>query len=153
MVSNGNYGDEGTLVTALPLMNGEPIISSTTLDKSVQPRSDRTGLLWLDVEGFAFRVLNGAGRTLDNILVAKIEVEFADMNLYRSKNFSRISNLMSRKGFILIKCNLNPCYFGDLLFVHKSNLRTEIKLKGILLRFMSMIVHNFFYKIMGKPGY
>jgi hypothetical protein len=110
-------------------------------------------LLWLDVEGFALPALEGAISTLDTILVIKIEVEYANMNEYRSKNFSKVLEMLNSKGFILKAVNLNPCYFGDLLLIHKSSLGFKSQVLGNLLATLAKILQVIIYPLLRKPGY
>lgn len=153
LVSDGALGGEGSLITESNSSSVSEVVDAVALDDLIEREPVRDGLLWLDVEGFAHPALKGGLKTLDLVAAAKIEVEFADMNLYRKSNYMKVMKLMSKKGFILKKANLNPCFFGDFLFLHRSKLSFLQRAKGISLRYTVLFLHGFLYRIMRKPGY
>ena len=153
LVTKGGLGGEGSLITNIFGAGSEITVKSCRIDSKIEPSTTRSGLLWLDVEGFAIPALEGATTTLNSILVIKIEVEYANMNEYRSKNFSKVLEILNSKGFILQAVNLNPCYFGDLLLIHKSSLGLKSQIFGKLLTTLAKILQVFIYPLLRKPGY
>jgi FkbM family methyltransferase len=153
LISDGELGGEGSLITEENNLLKSEKVYAVTIDEVIDSESERNGLLWLDVEGFAYPALKGGLKTLDVILAAKIEVEYTDMNEYRKTNYRRIITLMSKKGFVIKKANLNPCNFGDLLFIHKSNVKFIQVLSGDVLKIAVCFLHGFLYPLMRKPGY
>lgn len=153
LIGDGQFGGEGSLITEKSDSKTSVLVDSMPADEIVEKRFVRDGLLWLDVEGFAYPALKGGLKTLDFVLAAKIEVEFANMNDYRHSNFKNVVELMSDKGFVLIKANLNPCFFGDLLFIHKSELNLHHRITGYFFQRAVIFLHGFTYKLLRKPGY
>ena len=153
LISDGELGGEGSLITENQDLPSSEKVDAVTFDEVIHSEFVRNGLLWLDVEGFAYPALKGGLNTLDVILAAKIEVEFADMNEYRKTNYRKIIKLMSKKGFVVKRANLNPCYFGDFLFIHKSQMKLIQVLNGYILRIVVGFLHGFLYPLMHKPGY
>jgi hypothetical protein len=109
------------------------------------------GLLWLDVEGNAISALQGMKETLNKFTIAKIEVEFHNMSLSRIQNFKEVISLMKQSDFKVVKSDIRPGFFGDLLFVTEDNLGFMDSVKSALVTWSTFFLHGFLYPILKKP--
>ena len=110
-----------------------------------------SGLLWLDVEGNAISALQGMQESLSKFKIAKIEVEFHDMSLSRIQNFQEVISLMKRSNFKVVKSDIRPGFFGDLLFVTGDQLNFMDSLKSALVTWSTYFLHGFLYPTLKKP--
>jgi len=125
-------------------------ILATKLDDFPIPEK-KDGMIWLDVEGAACKVLIGGLMTLQKIFVVKVEVEFHDMSPTRNANWKPITFLLKKQGFFIRKANINPTYFGDMLFVRRSCLSRSQIVKSTLILGLMLALHEVVYPLLRKP--
>ncbi len=79
-------------------------IKTMPLGMILDERSIVPDALKIDVQGAALKVLEGAGRHLDDVLLIEVEVEFCEM--YQGEPlFSEVDSLVRRHGFELVDIN------------------------------------------------
>lgn len=136
----------------------ESSIEIQTLDsffKSCESRFEdedhRNVFLWLDVEGFEHDVLLGATKTLEKVCIAQIEVNMH--NSIRLATSQKVDQLMKKNGFLILYAPLQPGYFGDVVYAHKSVIMSHaVRIKASILRIFFTLLHCFVYPILNKPG-
>ena len=151
---NGEFGTGSTIFTQI----GESSISVekigaekvSRLDDEI-PRQLGSGALWLDVEGSAHLVLQGALRVLEQVEIAQIEIDMHAQSINRLRNYRVILRIMKDSGFKLIAAPLHPGYFGDALFIKPHNLDFIQKMKSRLLGVVFVGLHSAIYPLLGKP--
>ena len=89
--------------------------------------------------------------SLSKFKIAKIEVEFHDMSLSRIQNFQEVISLMKRSNFKVVKSDIRPGFFGDLLFVTGDQLNFMDSLKSALVTWSTYFLHGFLYPTLKKP--
>jgi FkbM family methyltransferase len=114
-------------------------------------RERTNGLLWLDVEGNAVSVLQGMQESLQKFSVAKIEVEFHDMSISRLQNFQKVIALMKNANFRVVKSDIRPGFFGDILFVDRKLLNLRDFTSSFFVTWTTFFLHGFLYPILKKP--
>jgi FkbM family methyltransferase len=146
-----NYldGREGTGSTFLS-DSGTVGIHVKTLD-SLNLELGAYGALWLDVEGHATQVLQGASKDISSLVIAKIEVQMHDMNEYRKADLFEVLKIMRKHGLIPIKAPIHPGFFGDVLFLHSREAKLVEKLISKFLVIQILLLHGFVYPVLGKP--
>lgn len=117
----------------------------------IQATWEGGGCFWLDVEGVAVEVLNGSLYTLKNISVIKCEVEFHDMSKTRKSNYRKVFRLLTENDFAIWKCDINPGYFGDILFVRKRHLSKVQLIKSRIFFKFVVLLRSYIYPRLGKP--
>ena len=125
-------------------------ITVSYLDKEI-PKLRGEGALWLDVEGSAVPVLQGASRVLKQIAIAQIEIDMHTQSKERLKNYRAILNLMKAEGFSLIAAPLHPGYFGDALFIKLKQRSVPLRAKSLLLFYTTIILHSMIYPLLNRP--
>jgi FkbM family methyltransferase len=106
------------------------------------------GLLWLDVEGTALNALIGMKRTLRNISIAKVELEYqTQKGQWEKKNIFRVIKFMFFNGFLPYSGYLHPLSRGDMLFIKKSVITNFAKYKSIKFFILIVIFYGFIYPI------
>jgi FkbM family methyltransferase len=120
------------------------------LDEKI-PKLGGEGALWLDVEGSAVPVLQGASRILKQITIAQIEIDMHTQSKERLKNYRTVFNLMKAEGFSLVAAPLHPGYFGDALFIKLRRRSVSLRAKSSLLFFTMIILHSLIYPLLSKP--
>jgi FkbM family methyltransferase len=81
----------------------------------------RSGLLWLDVEGAALNSLRGMKKALDQVALAKVEVQYGKQpGQWESSNIFQVITFMYRKGFRLHSGYLHPLTRGDVFFMRSD---------------------------------
>ncbi len=125
-------------------------IKAIKLDE-IQVTWDGGGCFWLDVEGVAVEVLIGSLNTLKKISVIKCEVEFHDMSQTRKSNYRKVFSLLSDNDFAIWKCDINPGYFGDILFVRKKHLSKIQLVKSRIILNLVVLIRSYIYPWLGKP--
>jgi FkbM family methyltransferase len=79
-------------------------IKTVPLAKILDERNVRPDALKIDVQGAALKVLAGAGRYLDDVLLLEVEVEFCEM--YQGQPlFGEVDKLVRQRGFELLDIN------------------------------------------------
>jgi FkbM family methyltransferase len=149
---NGNPGGGISQVVKTVKSNApEKLIHLIRLDDLGVFQNFRGGLLWLDVEGHATEVLKGARETLLSITIAKIEVQLHDMGFGRAKDAFQVVSILKTAGLIPIYLPIHPGYFGDIIFVRKTNLSHFLILKSQLKVLLFTSLHNYIYPLLKKP--
>jgi hypothetical protein len=126
----------------------EIVVSS--LDEQI-PKQKGQGALWLDVEGSAVPVLQGASRILKQITIAQIEIDMHTQSKERIQNYRAVLDLMNAEGFFLVAAPLHPGYFGDVLFVKLKKRNILLRAKSLLLFFAMITLHSVIYPLLNKP--
>jgi FkbM family methyltransferase len=125
-------GDGNSAVHNKSSIDG-PEIRSVTLEwlfkNFVDSSHVRDGLLWLDVEGHAVPILQGAKGRLLPVKFAHIEVEFKDHGVFRMSNWKEVIALMKVMGYYLYMADMHPGNFGNYFFVHKNYLSSAARLR------------------------
>jgi len=98
------------------------------------------GLLWLDVEGHAERVLRGAKNRLRQFSVMKIEVQMKYMDTNRKRDAHFVHRLLSRD-FILVRAPIHPGFFGDVVYLRKDLARLTDRIVSIFLTWLFFALH------------
>lgn len=143
------HGEQGTGSTILA-SEGDVPVSVKRFDDVVRDLS-LGGLLWLDVEGHAVKVLKGACEMLPKLLFAKIEVQMHDMSKYRKKDIFEVCKLMKKAKMLPLYAPIHPGYFGDVVFV-RTNLLSRAQVGYSKFLYLQMFaLHRWVYPILGKP--
>jgi FkbM family methyltransferase len=150
----GNFGDGTTSIDGfyeqIPnLASASELIPCTTLDLEVLGIEER-GLMWLDVEGSAAKVLAGASRVLEFVDLMQIEVDLHDTH-HRAANFQEIDRYLKGKNFAPIYCPIHPGFFGDAIYVRKTELGLAGRLRSKFLNFLMYVTHRVIYPLLQKP--
>jgi hypothetical protein len=105
-------------------------------------------IFWFDVEGQAFKALEGAINFLKQCVLLKVEVEFRRKKPeWNHSNFLRIVKFMYRNGFRLYQSDLQPTRRGDLIFIKKEiSRRYDTK-----ILFYALVLHLVIYSITEFP--
>ncbi len=109
------------------------------------------GLLWLDVEGHATKVLEGASQMLPLLSMAKIEIQMHGMNQIRSSDFLEVSRIMKGAGLLPLFAPIHPGYFGDIIFVNRKLLSKMSVLYSKFLSLEMLALHKVVYPLLRKP--
>jgi hypothetical protein len=150
----GNFGD-GTSITnnfnsVRPITNGgQKLLLCSTLDLELPDLTGR-GLLWLDVEGSAASVLRGSLRTLNSVSLIQVEVDM-HTSKFRSANFAKVDQILSKSNFKLIYGPLHPGYFGDAIYIKNIHLTGFENLRSFVLRGLYLALHRVVYPLSGRP--
>jgi FkbM family methyltransferase len=112
----------------------------------------KSGLLWLDVEGHAVQALEGMGQALKLILIARVEVQLHTRNKDFDQDFKSVIRLMKTASLIPIYGPVHPSYFGDIVFVRSSQLSFKDKARSKFLLFNMYFFHAFLFPLLGKPS-
>jgi len=108
------------------------------------------GILWLDVEGAAAKVLTGSAKVLTSIILIQKEVELCNSK-YRNTDFLNVNRILNRSKFSLIYAPLHPGFFGDAVYIKTELLNTFEKLRSRSLNAAYMSLHHIIYPALGKP--
>jgi FkbM family methyltransferase len=150
----GNFGDGTTSIHGFyeeisNLDSGSELIPCTTLDLELLDIEER-GLMWLDVEGSATKVLAGASRVLESVDLIQIEVELHDTR-HRVGNFQEVDRYLTGKNFALIYGPIHPGFFGDAIYVRKTELGFPGRTRSKFLDFLMYVTHSVIYPLLQKP--
>jgi FkbM family methyltransferase len=110
------------------------------------------GALWLDVEGHAVQVLQGASNIFAKLKVAKVEVQMHDMHESRCSDLFQVNKLMKSQGLIPIRGPLFPGFFGDVIYVNRRETTTVLKIWSNFLLFQLHFLHRIIYPVLNKPA-
>jgi len=152
--SEGLFGT-GSTIFIQTLVSGENQtvknkIEVSSIDDQI-PKQSGEGALWLDVEGSAVPVLQGASRILKQITIAQIEIDMHTQSKERPKNYRDVLNLMKAEGFSLVAVPLHPGYFGDALFIKFKKRNILLKAKSLMLFYTMITLHSMIYPLLSKP--
>lgn len=82
---------------------------------------DKVDLIWMDLQGSELRALKGMGRLLKSVTVIYCEVEYKE--IYKGQPLAReVRRFLNQNGFTLIKRLNTSEWFGDELYVNRSQL-------------------------------
>ena len=112
----------------------------------------KTGLLWLDVEGHAVQALEGMSQSLNLISIARIEVQIHTRGEDFVQDFDRVIQIMAEAALIPIYGPVHPSYFGDIIFVRSSELSFRDKARSRLLLLNMYFFHALLFPILRKPA-
>jgi len=143
-------GIEGSGSTFVAQTGSTPV-QVVTLD-SLNLNLDGGGLLWLDVEGHAVHALDGGSSTLRGLRVAKIEVQMHEMHLDRRADLFDVLKRMKSLSLAPVRAPLHPGFFGDVLFVHRTDMKIQQKIWSSILTAQLFIVHTLIYPLLNKPS-
>jgi FkbM family methyltransferase len=146
----GEPGNGSTQVRDLSVSSSKASVEAIRLD-DFKINETTLGCMWLDVEGAASDVILGGIETLKSLAVIKIEVEYHDMSSSRKANFREVIKILKRQGFCVWKCDVNPGYFGDILFIRKSLIPIKGRLISNLNRMILISLHSNVYPSLRKP--
>jgi FkbM family methyltransferase len=99
----GEFGDGNSIVGNFrsdesELDNGIKYLRCSNLDSELKDLNGN-GLLWLDVEGAAAKVLMGARNVLESINLIQVEVELHNSQ-YRKSDFSKVNRILNKSKFL-----------------------------------------------------
>jgi hypothetical protein len=89
---------------------------------------------------------------LRNLSVAKVEVQMHEMHEARKSDLFEVIQLLKFIGLTPIKAPLHPGYFGDLLFVKRSELGICLKFWSFVLQGQLVFLHKYLYPLLRKPS-
>ena len=150
----GSFGDGNSIVgnfrTKLSESNGDlRFLKCSTLDSELN-NLDGAGLLWLDVEGSAAKVLTGAAKVLKSIDLIQVEVELHNSK-HRKSDFIKVNRILNKSKFSLIYAPLHPGFFGDPVYIKTELLGLVERLRSVSLNALYLALHIFIYPLIGKP--
>ena len=150
----GEFGDGSSIVgnfrTKLSELDSEiRYLKCSNLDTELKDLKGN-GLLWLDVEGAAAKVLTGADNVLKSINLIQVEVELHNSK-HRKADFSSVNRILNRSKFSLIYAPLHPGFFGDAVYIKTELLNTLEKLRSRSLNVAYLLLHLIIYPPLGKP--
>jgi FkbM family methyltransferase len=150
---HGEFGSGSTIYTPVAASSKSKgtinPIGVSRLDDEI-PNQGGNGALWLDVEGAALLVLQGASRVLKQIIVAQIEIDMHIQSGHRLSNYRGIIRLMKAQGFNLVAAPIHPGYFGDALFVKLEFQSNPERVKSFFLQFTFIALHSILYPLIGR---
>jgi FkbM family methyltransferase len=150
----GEFGDGNSIVGNFrsdesELDSGIKYLRCSNLDSELKDLTGN-GILWLDVEGAAAKVLTGAASVLKSISLIQVEVELHNSK-YRKADFSHVNRILSKSKFSLIYAPLQPGFFGDAVYIKAEFLGTFEKLRSRALIAAYLVLHLLIYPVLGKP--
>ena len=150
----GEFGDGNTFVSNFQC--NEPELDSdsrylrcSTLDAELDELNG-AGLMWLDVEGAAAKVLMGAANVLSSVNLIQVEVELHNSK-HRKADFSKVNHILNKSKFSLIYAPLHPGFFGDAVYIKTQHLNTIQKIRSRSLNAAYNLLHLVIYPALGKP--
>ena len=113
---------------------------------------EKSGLLWLDVEGHAPQALEGMSRSLNLIAIARVEVQLHTRNKDFVQDFNKVIKLMKDASLIPIYGPVHPAYFGDIIFARRSLLPLADQVRSKFLLLHLYFLHLLLYPLLRKPA-
>ena len=152
--STGNFGDGTTSVGeyfdhSQATKSEETLIPCTTLDDEL-PDLSGSGLIWLDVEGSAPKVLQGSAKVLDCVEMIQVEVDLHD-SMHRKSNFIEVNKILIGTGFAIMFGPIHPGFFGDAIYIKKSKLSLIERIRSQFLSVLMHATHRIIYPLLRKP--
>lgn len=144
-----------TLVTPTSLGSGQTQVEGNQGEVASIPIFDflvgknNRGLLWLDVEGHAERVIRGARNLLKNFSLMKIEVQMKYMDANRQRDAYMVHRL-ANKDFILIRAPLHPGFFGDVVYLRKDLATITKRVNSFMLVLIFFTLHHLVYPLIRR---
>lgn len=150
----GKFGDGTTLISEFvegdsSVLNQGELIPCSTLDVELKNLTGK-GLIWLDVEGSAHKVLSGATKILQKVDLIQVEVDLHN-STFRDGNFFTVNRILRAQDFVIIYGPIHPGFFGDALYIRKSTLSLRGKLRCILLSNLMYVNHKIIFPLLHKP--
>jgi FkbM family methyltransferase len=150
----GRFGDGNSIVGNFRNKLLDPdsdlrYLKCSTLDTELK-NLNGAGLLWLDVEGSAAKVLTGAAKVLTSINLIQIEVELHNSK-HRKSDFAKVNRILKKSKFSLIYAPLHPGFFGDAVYIKTELLGIIERLRSVSLSALYLLLHIFIYPLIGKP--
>jgi FkbM family methyltransferase len=150
----GNFGDGTTSIAKHYIHNPSTdsevnLLLCTTLDIELANLSD-SGLIWLDVEGSAAKVLEGASKVLERVNLIQVEVNLHN-SIHRKSNFVEVDRILTREKFAIIYGPIHPGFFGDALYIKKSELSKVERVRSRFLGLLMHATHRIIYPLLRKP--
>ena len=129
---------------------GEEFVSVRAFDKHFDI-GNHNALLWLDVEGHTSQVLSGMKNALDNVVLARIEVQLHTRSPNFKQDYEHVIQLMKKASLIPIYGPIYPGYFGDLLFIKSTEASILDQIRSRVLKIHLFLLHQVIYPTLGKP--
>jgi hypothetical protein len=108
---------------------------------------EKTGFLWLDVEGNSINALRGMKRTLKKIEIAKIECEYSSQEGQWKRNLFQVINFMITRGFTPHSGYLHPISRGDMIFIRWTSMNLKSKTSSVNYSVLVVFLYGFVYPI------
>jgi FkbM family methyltransferase len=142
---------EGQGISTVSLYRGDIVVQAKKLDTVIGDISG-AGVLWLDVEGHAVKVLKGAQSSLRHFVAAKIEVQMHSISDTKPKDFMSVLRIMKESGLYPTQVPLHPGFSADMVFVRDEYLTKRQRAASKMLEFLMLFLHNSVYPALGKPN-
>ena len=148
-----HHGELGTGNTIFKFSRDSSIdaLKCSTLDLEI-PYPKDGGLLWLDVEGSPHLVLEGATTVMQKVVIAQIEVDLHSTSELRQSNFKYVHEIMDKLGFALVFAPLHPGFFGDVIYIRKSQLSFFWTVRCAFLTLTYLALHKSLFPLLKKPA-
>jgi FkbM family methyltransferase len=150
----GEFGDGNTIVgnfcsNQSELDSNIRYLRCSNLDTELKDLNGN-GILWLDVEGAAAKVLAGAANVLTSVNLIQVEVELHNSK-HRKADFSKVNRILNKSKFSLIYAPLHPGFFGDAVYIKTQHLNAVQKTRSRSLNAAYSFLHLVIYPALGKP--
>jgi FkbM family methyltransferase len=142
-------GEEGTGSTYLAETGSSSVEVRRLNDLNLQ--LGYGGMLWLDVEGHAVQALRGSSNYLDNLAVAKVEIQMHKMSDARVADYYEVNQIMLAHGLIPVRVPIYPGFFGDVIYLNRKELKFLDRFWSAALIFQMKVLHGFVYPLLGLP--
>lgn len=116
------------------------------LDNVVEEKAGKPVFLWIDAEGLAWEVLDGAERTLDRVACIHLEYE-TEVLFEGQRTLSDVESLLARRGFRRwAKSYCSEVSQGNALFLRPAKLPMPVFLTFLLTYpwYMAKVVYRKF---------
>ena len=113
---------------------------------------EKSGLLWLDVEGHAVQVLEGMSHCLELISIARIEVQLHTRSRDFVQDYKKVIQIMKESSLVPIYGPVHPSYFGDIVFMRSSQLSFRDKGRSKVLIANMYFFHSLLFPVLRKPS-
>ena len=130
---------------------GEDVVEIRVFDDHFTVHQ-QSGLLWLDVEGHTLQALDGMAVSLQQIVIARVEVQLHTRNKDFFQDFLEVTQVMLKMSLVPVYGPIYPGYFGDIIFVDSNLLKTKDKLRSKILWLLMKFLHLHFYPKINKPS-
>jgi FkbM family methyltransferase len=131
---------------------GEDVVEIRVFDDHFNVHQS-SGLLWLDVEGHTLQALDGMSISLQQIVIARVEVQLHTRSKDFIQDFLEVVKVMQKMSLIPVYGPIYPGYFGDIIFMDSNLLKTRDKLRSKFLRVLLKFLHLYFYPKIKKPSH
>ena len=150
----GEFGDGNSIISRLKegtqkIDSEGAVLRCSSLDSEIKSLTGN-GILWLDVEGSASKVLAGSTRVLSCVSLVQVEVEMHNSE-NRKTDFVKVDRILKKSKFSLIYAPIHPGFFGDAVYLKTSYLSFIEIFRSTLLTFLYLLLHKIIYPAIGKP--